>query len=403
LGQAAEVTANSMDLPIRVGIAANKLAARIAARQPGSPTVVAPGGEISFLAALPLKHLRLERRLAETLSRWGVSTLGDLARLPADRVASRLGPAGAAAHQSARGIDPQPLVPHQPPPTLTEGMELEWPVVTVDPLLAAVRHDLACALLELELSLEPEGNDRRTIRLPAPTRDVDALVALIRLELEAHPPGAAVAAFGCFVHPDRPRRGQLTLFGAPEIHPEKLAATMARIAGRIGPDRVGAPQTVDGHLPERYGVAPFDPPPAPKLRREPKNGRGLLAVRVLRPAVPLEVITEEVNDNENSQFSILNSQLPLQTHPSAECAVIQNSKFKIQNLRLVSVTSETGATPRIQGLIRIAAGPWSLEDGWWNERPVERDYWDVELSGGRLYRIYRDRKSGEWFADGMYD
>jgi len=415
LGQAAEVTATSMDLPIRVGIAANKLAARIAARQPGSPTVVLPGGETAFLAALPLRHLRLERRLAETLGRWGVTTLGGLARLPADRVASRLGPAGAAAHQSARGIDPQPLVPHQPSPTLTEGMELEWPVVTVDPLLAAIRqlldrirrrleaHDLACALLELELGLEPEGSDRRTIRLPAPTRDVDALVALIRLELDAHPPGAAVAAFGCFVHPNRPRRGQRTLFGAPEIHPEKLAATMARIAGRIGPDRVGAPQTVDGHLPERFDTTTFDPPPAPKLRREPKNGRGLLAVRVLRPPVPLEVITEEVNDNENSQFSIFNSQLPSQADSNDRCDAIHNSKFIIHNLRLVSVSSETGATPRIQGLVRVAAGPWSLEDGWWNERPVERDYWDVELSGGRLYRIYRDQKNGDWFADGMYD
>jgi len=418
IGQAAEVTATAMDLPIRIGIAANKLAARIAARQPGSPTVVPAGGEVAFLAALPLRHLRLERRLAETLGRWGVTTLGGLARLPADRVASRLGPAGAAAHQSARGIDPQPLVPHQPSPTLTEGMELEWPVVTVDPLLAAVRqlldrirrrleaHDLACALLELELGLEPEGSDRRTIRLPAPTRDVDALVALIRLELDAHPPGAAVAAFACFVHPNRPRRGQLTLFGAPQIHPEKLAATMARIAGRIGPDRIGAPQVSDGHLPERYDTATFDPPPAPKLRREPKNGRGLLAIRVLRPPVPIEVITEEVNDNNNYELGIMNYELPSQPNPSDECDEIHNSSFITHNLhclRLVSVSSEPGATPRIQGLVRVAAGPWSLEDGWWNEKPVERDYWDIELSGGRLYRIYRDRKTGDWFADGMYD
>ncbi len=447
IGQAAEVTATSMALPIRVGIAANKLAARIAARQPGSPTVVPAGAEIGFLAALPLRHLRLEHRLAETLGRWGVTTLGDLARLPADRVASRLGPAGTAAHKAARGIDPQPLVAHQPAPTLTEGMELEWPVVTVDPLLAAVRqcldrirqrleaHDLACALLSIELGLEPEGSDRRTIRLPAPTRDVDALVALIRLELSSRPPGAAVAAFACFVHPDRPRRGQLTLFGAPEIHPDKLAATLARIAGRIGPDRVGSPQATDGHLPERSDTAPFDPPPAPKLRREPKNGRGLLAVRVLRPPVPLEVITEEVNNQENYELGIMNDELPSQAHPSAPespcdgsetqnsklktqnsssaCDATQNSKLKTQNsaagcdeihhLRLVSVSSEPGATPRIQGLIRVAAGPWLLEDGWWNERPVERDYWDVELSGGRLVRIFRDRQSGDWFADGMYD
>ena len=438
IGQAAEVTATAMSLPIRVGIAANKLAARIAARQPGSPTVVPPGGEVAFLAALPLRHLRLERRLAETLGRWGVTTLGALARLPADRVASRLGPAGAAAHKAARGIDPQPLVPHQPAATLTEGMELEWPVVTVDPLLAAVRqlldrirrrleaHDLACALLELELGLEPEGSARRAIRLPAPTRDVDALVALIRLELEAHPPDAAVAAFACFVHPNKPRRGQLTLFGAPEIHPEKLAATMARIAGRIGPENIGAPRVSDGHLPERYDVGVFDPPPAPKLRREPKNGRGLLAVRVLRPPVPLEVITEEVKSSElrvessntdDTKLSTLDEQRatgrpggpassvqhPAPARPPCDEPSTLDSQLSTAMLRLVSVSSEPGATPRVQGLIRVAAGPWSLEDGWWNERPVERDYWDIELSGGRLYRIYRDRQTGDWFADGMYD
>jgi hypothetical protein len=36
-------------------------------------------------------------------------------------------------------------------------------------------------------------------------------------------------------------------------------------------------------------------------------------------------------------------------------------------------------------------------------RATFRDYWDVELSDGALYRIYRDRKTGAWFADGIYD
>ena len=34
---------------------------------------------------------------------------------------------------------------------------------------------------------------------------------------------------------------------------------------------------------------------------------------------------------------------------------------------------------------------------------MARDYWDVELEGGGIYRIYRDRQSAEWFADGVYD
>jgi protein ImuB len=472
MGQAAIVSAEALDLPVRVGIAGNKLAARIAARMPDSPKVVPAGEEMRFLAPLPLNRLPLDRRLLDTLRRWGIRTLGDFARLPADRTASRLGPAGASAHRAARGMDASPLAPYHPPPTFREGMELEWPVVTVEPLLYALRQslertrkrlereDLACALLELELGLEPEGAEHRRIRLPAPTRDVDALLALTRLELESKPPRAPVVSFISITHPDRPRRGQLTLFGAPEIHPDKLAGTLAHLAARIGPERVGSPRTVDGHLPERYETTDFDPPAAPKLRQPPRQGRGLLVVRVLRPPVALEVITEgneklrmknekcppsppragtteryptqgqnlsvaeggrgaTQNYSGNSQFSVLNSQFP-PTHPEGsgeEGREIRNSggradgnsKLKIENsklspaLRLVSVSSESGAAPRIQGLVRVAAGPWTLEEGWWNEEPVERDYWDLELSGGGLYRVYRDRTTGDWYADGMYD
>jgi hypothetical protein len=215
---------------------------------------------------------------------------------------------------------------------------------------------------------------------------------------------------------------------------------MARIAGRIGPENIGAPRVSDGHLPERYATATFDPPPAPKLRREPKNGRGLLAVRVLRPPVPLEVIVEEVESSELRVESTDSSRFPAPiapppapahapetrgSHPGggagagagatssiqhpaslpAPCDELStlDSRLSTASLRLVSVSSESGATPRVQGLVRVAAGPWSLEDGWWNERPTERDYWDIELSGGRLYRIFRDRQTGDWFADGMYD
>jgi len=430
LGQAAAVAAESLDLPLRVGVAGTKLAARIAARLPASPTVVPAGEERRFLAALPLGHLELDRRLAAMLARWGLATIGDLARLPADRVASRLGEAGAHAHQAACGVDPRPLVPHHPPSTLAEGMELEWAVVTIEPLLAAIgqslerarrrleRQELACAELGLELSLEPDGAEHRTIRLPAPTRDMGALLTLVRLELESRPPRGPVVAFTCRLRPDRPRRGQLTLFGAPEIHPDRLAATLARLTARLGPDRVGSPRTVDGHRPERFASVPFDPPPPPKLRQHPRRGRGLLVVRVLRQPVPLEVIVEEADPRSKIQDPRAPSTPPKdqasdrppqpfgEAHrpgSEADAAAVFDLRSAICDLRLVSVASVDGAVPRVQGLVRVAAGPWSLEEGWWTAEPVDREYWDVELSGGGLYRIFRNRATGEWFADGMYD
>jgi len=386
LGQAAVRTAESLSLPMRVGLASTKLAAGVAARLPESPTVVPRGGEAAFLAPLPIGHLGLDHRLTEILDRWGVNTVGDLARLPADRVASRLGPQGAWAHRAARGQDSRPISPHRPQMTLTEGLELEWPAMTVEPLLYAVRQclersigrlvhlDLACVTLELDLTLEPEGVDRRTIRLPSPTRDLEALLTLVRLEVEARPPHSPVAGFSCVIHPDQPRRGQLALFGPAEIHPDTLATVLARLMGRLGPEAVGSPRTVDGHAPERAGSEVFQPPAAPTICQEVRQGRGLLAVRVLRPPVDLEVITEEPKTGNHSN-------LP----------------------RLMSIASVQGATPRIQGLVRVAAGPWSLEEGWWRDKPIVREYWDVELSGGGLYRIYHDRTNGDWYADGIYD
>ena len=78
---------------------------------------------------------------------------------------------------------------------------------------------------------------------------------------------------------------------------------------------------------------------------------------------------------------------------------IPNRKSPITNLSPLSIS----------GSIKVASGPWSLERAppfslpVCLQTPADRDYWDVELSDGALYRIYRDRSTGAWFADGLYD
>ena len=379
-------------LSARVGLASSKLAARVAANLPDSPAVVPGGEEAAFLAPLPLERLAPEIEIAETLERWGIRSIGELAKLPEGEVASRLGELGRALHATARGIDPCPLMPRVPPLVLTEGMDLEWPLATLEPFLflghAALERlvarleaqALACARLDVTLKLDPDGHDARAIRLPAPTRDAKTLLTLVRLELEARPPGAPVAGFAFTALPDQPRRAQLALFGPAALSPDRLAATIARLAALLGADRVGSPRAVDGHRPERFALAGYAPPPPPELAHKAAAGRGLLAIRVLRPPVALEVI--------------------------AAGAPIHNSQFTIHNsscLRLLSLKSAPDASPPISGSVKVAAGPWSLEEGWWSLEPAARDYWDVELSDGALYRIYRNRKDGMWFADGVYD
>jgi protein ImuB len=405
LGRDLIAAAEKVGLPARAGIAASKLAARVAAGLPESPTVVAPGQEAAFLAPLPLARLTPALEIAQMLERWGLSSIGELAKLPEGEVASRLGESGRELHATARGIDPRPLEARLPPPCFSEGMDLEWPLLTLEPFLFVSRaaldrllarlesQALACTRLELTLKLDPEGCDARAIELPGPTRDARTLLTLLRLELEARPPGSPVGGFVLTARPDRTRSAQLSLFGPAALSPDRLATTIARLASMLGGDRVGSPRTADGHRPERYAIASYAPPPPPSFALPPKSGRGLLSVRVLRPPVALEVMME------SRQSTVDSRQLRMgEPDPSSPRPPVSDSP---RLLSLKSINSNDGL--QISGSVKVAAGPWRMEEGWWTSDPADRDYWDVELSDGALYRLYRDRPSGSWFADGIYD
>ena len=68
------------------------------------------------------------------------------------------------------------------------------------------------------------------------------------------------------------------------------------------------------------------------------------------------------------------------------------------------MTRETTAgRPRIAGRVKVAAGPWGMEDEWWMPDPTGRDYWDVELTTGGLSPHLSRPRLGIWYADGIYD
>lgn len=381
-------------IPVRVGIASGKLAARLAARRPGSPVVIPAAAEADFLASLPLAEIT-SGETREILELWGIGTLGQLRALPEAEVAGRLGEAASRLLSIARGEDPEPLVPRERPLTLSEGLELEWPLDNLEPFVFIARdalerltrrlasRALGCARLELALELEPGGHHLRAIELSSPTRDPKTLLMLLRLDLESHPPAAPITALTLTAYPDRPRTSQLALFGPAEVSPDRLATATARLAALLGRERVGSPRPLDAHRPEGMETVAFepsssaagDPPPRPRKV-------GLVAVRALRPPLPIEVLTDEVEAPVND------SRRP----PAARPDFIK------------TLAGEAGEKrPRIHGRVQVASGPWNLEEAWWAERATGRDYWDVELQAGELYRIFRDRRSDGWYADGVYD
>ncbi len=259
LGAALTEAPRRVGLAVSVGIAGNLGVAAVAARR-GGVTVIPAGEEGRYLGPLALEALPISEELRAELRRFGVTRVAELARLPVDAAGLRLGEEAARAVRLARGEDDRPLVPHALPARFEEGVDLEWEVQTVEPLLFVTRRVLDALVarlscrglgvggMVLSLDLVSRVSDERALPLAAPTRDVPTLFALVRSALEGQGPPDAVRALRITALPQPLRATQLGLFDPPGPAPERLAITLSRLAALVGGDRVGAPLGA-GHAP----------------------------------------------------------------------------------------------------------------------------------------------------------
>lgn len=122
----------------QLGVAEGPFAARCAAEraQPGTPLIV--GDTPRFLAGLEIESLGVQE-LADTFKWLGVTTLGDLAGLPREALASRFGSVGIDAHRLASGDDRAPQPRRLPPELAVESTHDEEPLLTADQVAFATR------------------------------------------------------------------------------------------------------------------------------------------------------------------------------------------------------------------------------------------------------------------------
>jgi protein ImuB len=162
-----EIIAAKLDLfQPRIGVADGPFAATWAARTatPGTPMVVSDTRR--FLNDLDISSLMGESPDAESMVatfRWlGVTTLGSLAGLPREALASRFGAPGLIMHRLAHGedrmLDPRPI----PPETAVE-LRFEEPLETLDQAGFAAR--AAAATLMTRLGREGIAPHRMTIEI----------------------------------------------------------------------------------------------------------------------------------------------------------------------------------------------------------------------------------------------
>jgi len=300
LGQKLLHAARALGIHASVVVSANMDAAICMARSLSVRMAVIPAGqEAAALARLPLEVLELAPEHAETFSRWGIATLGALGELPEKELTARLGQQGRRLRQLARGEAPRLLVPAEPVFALEERMELESPVELLDSLLfvlgvlldhliaRAAAHILALASVTVDLALEGGATHRRTVRPALPGNDRRLWLKLLHLDLQAHPPPAAIVALTLSAEPGSTSRVQMGLFTPQLPEPSRLDVTLARIRSVVGENRAGRAFLEDTHRPDAFSVAPFSVPQPSAIRAS--RSRSHTAVRRLRPPEPVSV------------------------------------------------------------------------------------------------------------------
>jgi len=110
-------------LVVSVGIASNKLVAKIACRlgKPDGLRVIAPGAEAEALAPLPIRYLwGIGPVLGDKLTALGIRSIGELGRAEPERVARAAGERAAYFIELARGVDARPVVADRAPKSIGE-------------------------------------------------------------------------------------------------------------------------------------------------------------------------------------------------------------------------------------------------------------------------------------------
>jgi protein ImuB len=402
----------------RVAVLPSRIGARLLARGREGLSVAGAGEVEKALSTLPLSVLRQlilddegDAGPFDVLDRWGLRTVGEFAALPAADLSARLGQGGVALQQLARGIDPFPLVPDPGVPRFVESMELEWPIDSLEPLsfvfarlldllsAALERADRGAVAIRLALRLTDRTTEIRLLPLPVAMRDPRVLRTLLLLHLESHPPSAAIDIVSIEADPAPSRIIQYSLLERALPSAETLATLNARLGALIGAERCGSPALLDTHRPDGFTMQGFgrdDRDSGDSPQRQQSQQRKIMDLSV----VPVASVVD------SSPFAPPG-------HP--ECPVLRRFRPPVA----IRVTIEGGRPVRIAidrqgmpgGRVLQAAGPWRTSGAWWDQparakaghTPWDRDEWDVVCGDGAACRIFRDRRRGVWFLEGVFD
>lgn len=450
MGEALHRIAADRGLRVRVAIAGTRTAARLLACAASGPvTVIDPGTEAAALAQLPIQLLAVlahdepvepshPRTLASsaaashaavlsTFRRWGLRTLGEVAALPAAAVAARLGQKGVRWQRLARGEDPRPLLPVVPEERFEQALDLEWPIEGLEPLSFVLgrllepleahleRRGRGAAVLHVRLHLVTRAVHERSLQLPAPMRDARTLRTLALLDLESHPPAAAIDRVDVAVDPTPARVLQFSLLTRALPSPDQISTLMARLDALMGEGRCGSPAVVDTWQPGAFAMKAFAPADPDSCHRDgtPRHRDSEVSkahgIPGLGASVPRCFVEVDSATNHPAvalrRFRVpVSARVHVDRHTPARVTT-DGVAMRPDNPVLTKRSAFADRGGLSGGGVQRCAGPWRSSGGWWTAttKAWDRDEWDVTLTDGATYRVFRDRSTDAWFIEGVVD
>lgn len=313
------------------------------------------------LAPLALSALELDARPLKALQGLGITTIGELLRLPRDGTARRLGPElfGHLDRLLGHRADPRPL--YQPPDHFSGRVVLPAPLSDTSALLFALqrlllelggfltRRGAGVQSLDITLHHPTPPHTPLNLRLLEPSRSADHLLSLLRVQLERQRLAAPVEELALDARqlaplPHQPRDLFSDEAGSDLSWPQLLE----RLEARLGNEALRTLAPRADHRPEHaWQAQPLTraPNPTPVSSGRPR---------------PLWLLP----------------------HPQP--------------------LAEEHGHPCLRGRLQLLGEAERIEAGWWDGGDTARDYYIARGTGGERYWLYRDLRGGGWFLHGEF-
>lgn len=249
---------DELHLPCSIGIASNKLVAKIAnetgkksARGPDYPRalcIVQAGQEAEFLAPLPVSWLwGVGQKTEAVLAGLGIHTIGELACWPEAGLVQRFGKAGSELSRHARGIDERPVVTEHEVKSISQETTFNRDVRSDEKLEATLRslaarvgrslrrEKLAGKTVKLKLRW-PDFNTltRQTTLNAATDQDDEIYATALSLLQQVRSPGQAVRLIGVGVSGLGQPARQMELWGQASEKQRKLQSVLDDLQDKFG-------------------------------------------------------------------------------------------------------------------------------------------------------------------------